>query len=186
MKKHTLRVAVCVMLVGTVLAAFVAIATELGAGSQNDPLVTLSYLNEVFRQQIMEEVDGKLDTRNAALLAQLQEKINNTKRDILTEFGSSYGDENGGTAVSFTTVTLSPGQMLYGVAGSEILLRSGDATCISEGMSVPGLVDTTDSSKIDNGAALKINHLYLMPEQRGVMAHTEVVLLVRGEYVIVG
>ena len=43
MKKKSMRTAACVMLVGTVLAAFMAIATEVG--SQQDPLVTLSYLN---------------------------------------------------------------------------------------------------------------------------------------------
>lgn len=184
MKKHILRTIVCVLLVGTVLAAFVAIATELGAGSQDDPLVTLSYLNERFRQQILDEVDDKLDDRNSTLMSELQEKINTTKRDILMELGSSYGDESGGVAISFSTVTLSAGQVLYGNAGCEVLLRSGNASCISDGKSVPGLVDTTDSTTINHGVALAVNHLYMMTDQRGVLAESDVVLLVRGEYMI--
>lgn len=184
MKKHTLRTVACVLLVGTVLAAFAAIATELGAGSQDDPLVTLSYLNEKFRQQILEEVDIKLNDRNFIIMSELQEKISDTKRDILMELGSSYGDENGGVAISFSTVTLSAGQALYGNAGCEVLLRSGSASCISEGRSVPGLVDTTDSTTINDGVALTVNHLYMMTDQRGVLAGSDVVLLVRGEYMI--
>lgn len=183
MKKHKLRIAVCIMLVGTVLAAFVGIAAEVG--SQGDPLVTLSYLNEVFLKQILDDVDEKLVARNELLTAELMERINETKRDILVELGSSYGDESGGVAVSFAAVTLAPGQTLYGGAGCEVLLRSGSATCVSEGMSVPGLVDTTDGSTINHGTALKENHLYMMTDQRGVLAAVETVVLVRGEYMIV-
>ncbi len=182
MKKHKLRIAVCIMLVGTVLAAFVGIAAEVG--SQGDPLVTLSYLNEVFLQQILDDVDEKLVARNELLTAELMEQINETKRDILVELGSSYSDESGGVAVSFSAVTLAAGQTLYGSAGCEVLLRSGSATCVSEGMSVPGLVDTTDGSTINHGVALKENHLYMMTAQRGVLAAAETILLVRGEYII--
>lgn len=186
MKQHKLRTAACIMLVGTVLAAFVAIAAEIGAGSENDPLVTLSYLNEVFLAQILENVDEKLLERNELMATELQDWITQTKRDILIELGSSYGDESGGVAVSFTAVTLAPGQTLYGAMGCEVMLRSGSAICISEGKSVPGLVDTTDGSSINDGVALTANHLYLMTAQRGVQATDgEVVLMVRGEYTIV-
>ena len=185
MKKHKLRTAVCVMLVGTVLAAFVAIAAEIGAGSESDPLVTLSYLNETFMQQIIAGVEEKLAERNALMTDELAEKIETTKQDILLELGSSYGDESGGMAVSFTAVTLSAGQILYGAAGCEVLLRSGDAICISDGMSVPGLVDATDGSTINHGEMLAENHLYMMTEQRGVQAASDVVLLIRGRYSIV-
>ena len=185
MKKHKLRTAACIMLVGTVLAAFVAIAAEIGAGSESDPLVTLSYLNEVFLQEILDDVDEKLIARNELMTTELQEWITLTKRDILIELGSSYGDETGGVAVSFTAVTLAPGQILYGAMGCEVMLRSGSAICISEGKSVPGLVDNTDGSSINDGVALVTNHLYLMTAQRGVQATTEIVLMVRGEYTIV-
>ena len=182
MKKKTLRTGACAALVCLVLAAFVAIANEVG--SQGDPLVTLSYLNETFLTQIMAGVDEKLAARSEQLSEKIMEQIGSAKRDILIELGSSYSDENGGMAVSFTAVTLAPGQTLYGGAGCEVLLRSGSAVCISEGKSVPGLVDTTDGTSINHASALVQNHLYMMTAQRGVMAQEEIVLLVRGEYVI--
>ena len=182
MKKHKLRIAACIMLVGTVLAAFVAIAAEVG--SEADPLVTLSYLEEVFLTQILESVDEKLGVRNEQLAAELTEKIEQAKEDILLGLGSSYGDEDGGMALSFTAVTLAPGQTLYGGAGCEVLLRSGSATCVSEGMSAPGLVDTTGGTTINHGVALAENHLYMMTDQRGVRAEEETVILVRGKYSI--
>ena len=182
MKKKTLRTGVCAALVCLVLAAFVAIANEVG--SQGDPLVTLSYLNETFLQQIMDGVDEKLAKRSETLSEKIMKQISDAKWDILIELGSSYGDETGGMAISFTAVTLSPGQTLYGGAGCEVLLRSGSAVCISEGKSVPGLVDTTDGTSINHGSALVQNHLYMMTDQRGVQAQEEIVLLVRGEYTI--
>ena len=183
MKRKSIRTGACVLMVTAVLAAFVAIAN--GVGSQDDPLVTLSYLNEVFLKQIMDNVDEKLSKRNDTLTEAITQQINNAKKEILSEIGGSFGDETGGVAVSYTAVTLLPGQTLYASAGCEVLLRSGSAQCISEGWSVPGLVDTTDGTIVNHGGALVQNHLYLMTDQRGVAALNEVLLLVRGEYVIV-
>lgn len=182
MKRKKLRTLSCVLLVSIVLTAFVAIANEVG--SQGDPLVTLSYLNETFLTQILSKVDEKIAARSESLSKQIREQIAGTKRDILIELGSSYGDENGGVAVSFAAVTLSAGQTLYGGTGCEVLLRSGSAVCYSEGKSVPGLVDTTDGTTINHGSQLLANHLYMMTDERGVQAQEDVVLLVRGEYTI--
>lgn len=182
MKKNKLRTAVCVMLVGTVLAAFAAIATEVG--SQGDPLVTLSYLNETFMNQILSGVDEKLLERNVLLKAELEERISRTERDIMLQLGGSVGGAGGGTAVSFTAVTLAPGQTLYGDAGCEVMLRSGSAFCYSPELSSPGLVDSTEGTVIEHGAPLAVNHLYMMTARRGVSAAGDVVLLVRGDYVI--
>ena len=180
MKRKKLRTFACALLVCVVLAAFVAIANEVG--SQGDPLVTLSYLNETFLTQILDSVDEKLALRSEILSEQIREQINSTKRDILVELGSSYGDETGGVAISFSAVTLSAGQTLYGGTGCEVLLRSGSAICVAE--SEPGLVDTTDGTSVNHGGQLTPNHLYMMTDNRGVRAQEDVLLLVRGEYLI--
>ena len=182
MIKRKFRVALCVMLVGTVLAAFVAVAAEVG--TQGDPLVTLSYLNETFMTQILSKVDEKLVTRNALIKTELETKIGQTERDLLLQLGGSVGDAEGGTAVSFAAVNLYAGQTLYGGAGCEVMLRSGKATCFSEGKSTPGLVDTTDGKTINHGTALVQNHLYMMPDNRGVTASSDTLVLVRGDYTI--
>ena len=182
MKKRKLRAAACVMLVGTVMAAFVAIAAEVG--SQGDPLVTLSYLNETFMNQILTKVDEKIVDRNAAVKTELEDKISKTERDILLQLGGSVGSSTGGTAVSFTAVTLAQGQTLFGGAGCEVMLRSGSATCYDENMSGSGLVDGTDGKVIGHGSALVANHLYMMTDRRGVVAANDVILLVRGDYII--
>lgn len=182
MKKKTMRTAACVMLVGTVLAAFMAIAAEVG--SQQDPLVTLSYLNETFMRQILARVDEKLVVRNEFLKTELEERILMREQELITQMGGSVGSSSGGSAVSFTAVTLQPGQTLYGNAGCEVMLRGGSAICYSEGQYPPGLVDSTDGTTLAPGQALAINHLYMMTDQRGVTAAENAVLLVRGDYMI--
>lgn len=180
MKKRKLRTALCVMLVGTVLAAFVAIAAE--AGSQGDPLVTLSYLNDTFLGQMLGKVDSKIGEQNQTIRQELEQRIDQAELEILGQV-TGTGTVSGTTA-SYHEVTLSDGQTLYGSAGCEVMLRSGSASCVSEGKSTPGLVDISGGGTINHGSALKENHLYTMTADRGVKASGAVTLLVRGSYTI--
>lgn len=182
MTKHRLRTTLCLLLAGSVLAAFVAIAADVG--SQGDPLVTLSYLNETFLGQILERVDEKLVERDQTLTQELEREISDKQRELLSQLGGNSSDSTGGTAVFFTEVNLTPGQTLWGYAGCEVMLRSGAAVCVVTDGSVPGLVDSTSGSTINNGTALVKDHLYMMPAQRGIQASGDVTLLVRGEYLI--
>ena len=138
----------------------VTLSAAAEAGSSDDPLVTLSYLNETYMDTIMERVDQKIAQRNAQL--------------------------SGGTSAAsvFTVVTLSSGQVLTGDIGCEVMLRVGTATCVSP--SSPGLIDETAASTLNNGGALVQNHLYMMTiEGRGVQATAATTkLLVRGSYSI--
>ena len=88
------------------------------------------------------------------------------------------------TADTFSVVTLSGGQTLYGDVGCEVMLRVGSASCVAP--SSPGLIDETDASTLDGGGALVKNHLYMMTiDERGVRATAETTkLLVRGGYKI--
>ena len=56
-----------------------AMAAEVG--SSGDPLVTLSYLNEIFLEEVLDRVDDKIDERN---------------RDIAKELGSQTGGSRRG------------------------------------------------------------------------------------------
>ncbi len=159
MKKKRLRTALCIALAAAGLTAFGALAAG-GAGSQSDPLVTLSYLTDTFTGQIMDKVDASIAGRDARLLQELG------------------GSAVSGAASAYTAVTLGAGQTLYGEAGCEVLLRSGAASCGAS--AEPGLVDTTAGG----GASLQANHLYLMTDSRTVTASEGAVLLVRGVYTI--
>ena len=141
-----------------------AMAAEVG--SSGDPLVTLSYLNEIFMEEVLDRVDDKIDERN---------------RDIAKELGSQTGSAGGD---SFAVVTLSNGQTLTGDIGCEVMLRVGTAACVAP--SAPGLIDETTAGTLAGGGALAQNHLYMMTvEGRGVLATADTTkLLVRGSYTI--
>ena len=70
MNKKKIRTILCVLLAAAGLTAVGALAAG-GAGSQSDPLVTLSYLTETFTGQIMDKVDDAIARRNAQLLQEL-------------------------------------------------------------------------------------------------------------------
>ena len=165
MKKNRwfLRAVVLLALSG-ILSTTVSLAAEVG--SEGDPLVTLSYLNDTFLNTILTKVDQKIAARNS---------------QIAQELG---GQSASGTALTFTVVTLSKGQVLTGDIGCEVMLRVGTASCVSP--SSPGLIDESSASTLNNGGALVQNHLYMMTiEGRGVQATAATTkLLVRGTYTI--
>lgn len=162
MNKKRIRTILCIVLAAAGLTALGTLAAG-GAGSQSDPLVTLSYLTDTFTGQIMDKVDEAVAQRNDRLLRELG------------------GGGSGGTS-AYAAVQLAAGQTLYGEAGCEVLLRSGSASCGASG--APRLVDATSGGSLDGGAALQANHLYLMPESGSVFAAADAALLVRGTFTI--
>lgn len=163
-KNRWLLRAVVLLALSGILSTTVSLAAE--AGSEGDPLVTLSYLNDTFLDTILTKVDQKIAARNS---------------QIAQELG---GQSASGTALTFTVVTLSKGQVLTGDIGCEVMLRVGTASCVSP--SSPGLIDESSASALNNGGALVQNHLYMMTiEGRGVQATAATTkLLVRGTYTI--
>ncbi len=143
----------------------VSVAAE--PGSDQDPLVTLSYLNDTFLNTVLEKVDQKIAARNTEIVKQLG--------------GQASGVESANT---FSVVTLTQGQILTGDIGCEVMLRVGTAVCVSP--SAPGLIDETSAGTLNNGGALEKNHLYMMTiEGRGVQATAATTkLLVHGTYTI--
>ena len=166
MKKNRwfLRAVVLVVL-SVMLNATVTVAGAVAGGS-DDPLVTLSYLNDTFLGEILNKVDEKIAARNSQIVQQL---------------GGTMGSS---TSSTFTVVTLTSGQVLTGEIGCEVMLRVGAAVCVAS--SSPGLIDETTAGTLNNGGALAQNHLYMMTiEGRGVKATAATTnLLVRGSYSI--
>lgn len=152
------------LLVCALLNVTFSLAAEVG--SSEDPLVTLSYLNETYLHNLLKKVDEKIAGRNGEIVRQLG------------------GSGSGTSADTFSVVTLTKGQTLTGDIGCEVMLRVGSATCVSP--SNPGLIDESTAGTLNGGGALVQNHLYMMTiEGRGVKAGAATVkILVRGSYTI--
>ena len=159
----------------TAVAVSGALSLLLGAaaGTQTDPLVTLSYLNDVNTPAILKEVDARLDTREQALVDKLNASIAQYEKDMEEQLAAAV----------FAVVTVKAGQKLLGGVGCEFLLRSGSAVCVAA--SAPGLIDSTDGATLASGGAIQPNHLYLSTaEGRGLQAGSDATVLVRGSYQI--
>ena len=169
---------------GLVTLALVGVAVAAGQqGSKNDPLVTLSYLEDQAIPAILEQVDDKVADKQS----ELEKKLSAVVDSYVTEVEKALSGSSGSTSTSaggvFQIVNLKAGQTVVGTAACEFLLRTGTAVCVSD--TAPGLIDTTDGSSLAGGKNLTANHLYLATiAGRGVKASTDVTIMVRGGYTI--
>ncbi|MDD3654593.1 MAG: hypothetical protein PHO01_10475 [Desulfotomaculaceae bacterium] len=102
------------------------------------------------------------------------------------------GDEPGGSNdplvtqsyvdqyVQWTIEELKTGQTLRAQAGTELIVRRGQAVIVDP--TGNGIPDLTAGADIRAGAAVAVNHLLLIPRDdgRGVKAQSPVVLMYRG------
>jgi hypothetical protein len=108
-------------LAGILLVSYTALVVSVlaagDAGSQGDPLVTLSYLNDTFLTQLLGKVDEKLTERDKALSDKLDAQVLEDTQKLNEQYGNAT-PQNGGAeqANNFTVVTLSNGQTLTGVS----------------------------------------------------------------------
>lgn len=128
-------------------------------GTESDPLISLSYLEERL-DELKDYVDSKTGSSG-------------------TQSPSSPLDN------SLVVVELFNGQMLIGDAGSEIILRSGSATAITSASG--GLSDVTAGTDIAEGKPIPANHLLIIPRSdgRGIfVTKNSTFVMVRGGYTI--
>ena len=160
-KKNKLTTLLVFVLVAVVFAGVGAYAATT-IGTQSDPLVTLSYLNERLYPQLVSQISDKADEMAA---------------QIKSSMGTSGGVD------SYAVVSLSKGQKLVGSVGCEVLLRIGNASVIAQDN--PGLVDTTAGNALNAGSAVPKNHLCMVTiVGGGLQASDSVKVIVRGSYTI--
>ena len=144
MSKKWIRILGCMVVVMSLTVVAYAAGT---AGSEDDPVVTKSY------------VDAKIA------------EISN----------SGAGSES---AEVFMAVCIPKGSSVIGGEGTEMILRSGTAKAIDNG--VDGVSDLTGASDLKSGQAVKKNHLLMVPraDGRGIYAVTELWVMIKGEYIL--
>ncbi len=159
-----------------ITAAFLFLLAVLAFGvsadgvysSQEDPLVSLSYVNDVLAPQIMSQVMARVEKEYA-------------KADGKPEATGSY-----------SYVQMKQGQTLMADGCCEIVLLSGSASVLVTGQenlaAGEGLVDITAGQALANGSELPVNHGLIAPKGDGRgfrITSVTAAVLVRGEYHIV-
>lgn len=148
-------IAVIILAVGIGIGAYAASAF----GTQADPLVAKSYIDNVLTPTLQSQYQSQLD----AQVKQLEQKIN-------TISGADSGN--------FSVVSLASGKTLTGSAGCEIILTDGSASA-----SGSALTDVTSGAALSSGGAITANHLCVVSaDGSGVKASGSATLLVRGAY----
>lgn len=152
-KKWRTRLACGALVLVTVTGVALAAGTQ---GSRNDPLVTLSYLNDVLIPDLMARAD-----------IHIEEKANQLMEEART-----------GNKAVFGTVEVSAGSTISLTAGTQVILRTGTAS------NVDGLIDLTNGESMWD--ALQENHLYIAAKDGQLVTVTENALfLIQGRYTIV-
>lgn len=210
MKKNKIRVSVILALI-MALGMCVSVFAANGYDSTVDPLVTLSYLNDVFMPQMYEQmqalaqggsVGGSAGNTDSSLTAinddiqSLQARIAALEAQASANGSSeNSGNSQGSTAITadttFKAIEVKKGQTIYAVGGScELVLRSGSARIVSPftGDNAQGLADFTGGKDLQNGENVPSNHLLLIPrgdDGRGItVTSSSAWIMVRGEYKI--
>ena len=172
--KHSRRYLYAIVLVLVMLAAGkIVMAGDFAPGSQQDPLVTQSYV-----EQRNEQLKYYFEQR----LGELSSLLQQTGDRIAAVENSLGGAQPGGAGTSFEVVNVPAGKKLTGYAGTEVILRGGKATAVQSQLG--GLADLTGGRDIGQGQIIPDNHLLLIPrtDGRGVKAETDCIFLVKGRY----
>jgi hypothetical protein len=172
-KQSKLYLYAIVLVLVMLAAGRIVMAGDFAPGSQQDPLVTQSYV-----EQRNEQLKYYFEQRIGELSSLLQQM-----GDRITAMESSPGGaQPGGTASVFEVVNVPAGKTLTGYAGTEVILRGGKATAIQSQLG--GLADLTGGRDIGQGQVIPDNHLLLVPrtDGRGVKAGTDCIFLVKGRY----
>ncbi len=165
-----------------VAVAFISGVSILAAstfGTSSDPLITLSYLTNKLKPEILAEVGTDIDAVESSLTAELDAKISSFQADI----DAQSGETSGNTTASFTLVTLTQNQTVQCSVGTELLLRIGTASAAG---SSPAMIDSTSGTTLIAGDAVETNHMYMVTIQgNGITATSGTVkVLIRGSYTI--
>ncbi|MDR1588700.1 MAG: hypothetical protein LBS51_00720 [Oscillospiraceae bacterium] len=175
MKRRKKPYIAAALLLAACVTASLTIMAATSSGTQSDPLVTLSYLNEKFTPQIKTELQSELETAKGDLARRFDESVSSgAQRPTSPEVSE---------ADVFSVVTLSRGQSVKCSVGVELLLRIGTATAAGE---APGLVDSTQGATLASGGGLTANHLYMVTiEGNGIKATADTVkVMIRGSYTV--
>lgn len=147
------------------LAGCAIVLTVLASGTAADPLVTVSYVRQLYNTAVEQDAGTRADALVSQKTDALQSAIESAVADriaqgLATSVAQSVG-QSAGTAAgrSWTEVTLSQGDVVSGPVGAGIMLTAGSAatTGTSE------LIDVTNGRTLSIGVVASPNTYYMVP-----------------------
>lgn len=148
MRKH-FRIA------SALLAMALCVTLALAAGGDaGDPLLSLSYLQGLFSQNVDSALDTRIDTADTSLRDAAQKRLDDMSAAVSAAAGQQY-------APSLTEVTLKEGDILTGATGLLVIPFTGEVQIsFADGTAV----DVTAGAEVPSGTTLTANHRYIVAE----------------------
>lgn len=141
----------------------IALSTLYAFADSDDPLVSLSYLEKIFKPAFKTELKNELKS-------ELSTSTSKNENDVTSK------DEK------FVVAVVPEGKLFIGDEGCEVILRSGNAVSVVSQNG--GLCDVTSGVDIGADTYIPLNHHIIIPrdDKRGFNAKTEVIIMVKGSY----
>lgn len=164
------KISIVLLSVFLVALFSIVIFTFASATDATDPLVTMSYIEDVLAPRLKSE-----------LITYIRNNFSSTPSQDGTP-QVNVPDSN-----TYKVVHLTKGQSLFALSPTEIILRAGTAKVISPFMD-QGVCDMTSGGELLDGNELIRYHYCLIPrgdDGRGIAAVSdEIYIMVRGEFEI--
>ncbi len=130
-------------------------------GSADDPLITLSYVEDI-------------------LIPQLKSYVDSSVENIPVSSGPQSVTVEGGTY--FNIVNVSKGQTIIGDKSCQMILRMGSGQIVATQKG--GIADVTAGYDLTNGVDAPANHLLVVPldDGRGIKMASNGIIMICGSY----
>lgn len=191
MRKY-MKTIVCALLACVLAVGAFYIYADQEYSSADDPLISLSYVNEVLLPQIKELIvryAGGEDIGDVVVTTEPEDIEPEDTDPEVTDPEPDFPEGTISTGARFAVVQMQAGQTLYASVNScEVIVRSGAANVVSPftvRFEEQGLSDTTDGRELYNEEAVPNNHTVLIPRDDGrgiVVGEGGAWLMVRGDY----
>lgn len=145
-------------IIGACAAVVLAAGFAAAAGSQDDPLVTLGYLKNIFTPQVQTMVDEAVDANEAQNKVDFDSALANWDAKVSQAVEDAVNSPVTVNSASFTAASMAEGTAITVQAGCEVIVRSGAPVCSAS------LIDQTSGTVLAAGKTLSANHLYLATE----------------------
>ena len=187
--------------VAAAVAVAGAITVYAAYDSSKDPIVSLSYLTEVFRPAVVGDVKNQLSTEidsavadaKDAIITELADDINAARDEIKAELDAEYAATIDALQAQidalsnvYEVVNLEKGKRITANAACEMVILSGSATVRSTSAE-SGIIDCTDGVILYDGQNAPVNHKLLVPDNgdgRGITCTGKAQVLIKGGYTV--
>ncbi len=182
MKKRKLTIILSI-LIGTLLTVFAVISAS--AYSDNDPLITLSYLQQIFAPSLKQEIIS--DVQGTTHIESEPETVPAVTEDVQIPESVDGASQPTGSN-TYTLLELNLGQTVMADSICEFIVRPGSKVTAISPFPSQGIADITNGVEVLSGEQISINAYCLIPrgaDGRGLAVISDkAYIMIRGEYTI--